>query len=1514
MRNKLTLANFGKWPIVTLVGCLLLTGVAVYKVNKLNIQQLSEALDSFAVDVIEQIDERIELYQYGLRGARGSILTTGTDNLSRELFQTYSNSRDLDSEFPGARGFGYIKRVKPVELDDFIRFAQADDWPDFAVTELSPNDAERFIILYIEPVGRNLQAVGLDIGSEKNRRAAAQGAIDSGRPQLTSPITLVQASGSSLQSFLILLPVFADGITPATPAERNALAVGWTYAPLLMDEVLADLEGMTEYIHLELFDVTDPGQRIRFYDNDNGSANNLLQRNSIQEVFGRSWEVQFTVQPAFVASLKLMNISQVSVFGLVLSLLVTGLVMSTLASRKNKQLLIDQQSRLAAIVASSDDAIISNDEQGLITSWNKAAERIFGFSHSEALGQSVVALIVPQALQAEEATQGAKAQANKTVPAYEAHYQAKAATYPIPVAVTLSAVFDNNGLAQGVSRTIRDISRQKEAEAAIIVLNLRLESQVMERTKALAELNTLFVNILRASSEVGIIATDLLGVVTVFNSGAERILGHKQMAVVGQLTPMAFHAGAEIELQAEEIWRNFGERVSGLKVLTFKAKRYGSETTQWTYIALDGSQVPVTVAVTGIYNESEELVGYLYIATDITRQLNYEQAILAARDQLQMAASVANLGVWSWSPVDNTLEWNDFMYRLYDQPIELKDGGLGFENWRDRIHPDDLEATEASLAAAVAGTGRYDPIFRIILPDGRIRFVQGGAQVERNAAGEAVQVTGINLDITSQQELEAVLRNAKELSDAASAAKSTFLANMSHEIRTPMNAVLGMLQLVRQTHLTDHQTDYITKAQRASKSLLELLNDTLDYSKIEAGKLELDPHSFEFEELMQDLAIVLSGNQGKKDVELLFDMDPNLPKYVFGDRLRLKQILINLASNALKFTPQGEVVVKIKAISSTPGETNIAIDVRDTGIGISTAQIERIFEGFVQAESSITRRYGGTGLGLVITKNLVALMGGELRVDSEPDQGSRFHFSLTLPIVNLHATQDSWQVPQQSLDILVVDDNPIAREVLAGAVKSLGWSATAVESAQEVLDIFNQGTGIAPHFDVMLLDWRMPSMGGEELLKALLTLQKDIAIPVILVVTAHGRDIVGANIDLGHSPVIGYLTKPVTPQQIKEAIYSGLPELGFMTRVAPNTRDAVKKRLENLKLLVVEDNELNRQVAQELLTNEGARVDLAEGGVLGVAAVLAGPTVYDLVLMDLQMPDIDGLEATRRIRCQSAFDDLPILAMTANVSTEDKLACINAGMNGHLGKPIDIDRVVAKIIQTLSAPTRPSAGELDSRSEAASSIPLPPEVDAPTIENFDDILNRFGRNHDLFARLLPSFADSSVDLIADLKRAIAHQNADAASSALHTLKGSAGNMGARAISELARYAEDLIKVAPATSLISVLPADLPEQLSQALNKTTALLQRAIDAVPAVQPTIQVDSFASTSEAKAALVELRAQLTIGSLAAQTLVGQLPLMALPEGFDQGKILALKHLIVELNYPAAIISIDELVAVVQ
>lgn len=511
------------------------------------------------------------------------------------------------------------------------------------------------------------------------------------------------------------------------------------------------------------------------------------------------------------------------------------------------------------------------------------------------------------------------------------------------------------------------------------------------------------------------------------------------------------------------------------------------------------------------------------------------------------------------------------------------------EHWRSRLHPEDLERTEASLRAAVEGRGNYDVIFRVVLPDGGIRFIQAGAQVERDADGNPLQVTGINIDITSDQQLQARLREAKEQADAASAAKSSFLANMSHEIRTPMNAVLGMLQLARQTDLNERQRDYLDKASSAATSLLGLLNDILDYSKIEAGKLVLEMLPFELEPLMQDLAVVLSGNQGDKDVEVIFDIDPELPSAVVGDRLRLQQILINLAGNALKFTARGHVLVSLRRLAHDAHLVRLRVLVADTGIGISAEQQQRIFEGFTQAEASTSRRFGGTGLGLFICKRLVDLMGGELRVESAPGSGSRFWFDLDLDVAHDQPLRAACPGAGEPLRLLVADDNLVAGELLERTVGALGWRADCVGSGSEAVARVQAAMAEGRRYDVVLMDWRMPDLDGLSAAQLIRQLQGDLPPPMVIMITAYGREVLADARDHSAPPFVDFLTKPVTPKQLADSVLHALHgEQGAPANPPPRPVERTQ-RLRGVRLLVVEDNALNRQVAAELLSSEGAR-------------------------------------------------------------------------------------------------------------------------------------------------------------------------------------------------------------------------------------------------------------------------------------------------------------------------------------
>ena len=526
------------------------------------------------------------------------------------------------------------------------------------------------------------------------------------------------------------------------------------------------------------------------------------------------------------------------------------------------------------------------------------------------------------------------------------------------------------------------------------------------------------------------------------------------------------------------------------------------------------------------------------------------------------------------------------------------------------------------------------------------------------------------LDLTPQAQ-------ARLAAERASQAKTRFLANMSHEIRTPMNAVLGMLRLLQKTPLDARQRDYAVKSEGAARGLLGLLNDILDFSKIEAGRLTLDPHPTRLDELLRDLSVILAANLDKRDLELLFDVDTSLPPVIMADGLRLQQVLVNLAGNAIKFTPAGEVVLGIRLVSQTEHGVTLEFWVRDTGIGIAPEQQARIFSGFSQAEASTARRFGGTGLGLAISRRLVRMMGGDIHVDSRPGHGSRFSFTLGFGLPE----DEPAPPPGPALRALVIDDHAEARRVLADLAQSLGWAVTVAASGDEALQL-----AASSPVDVVLLDWVMPGMDGWQTTVHLR--QRLGSEPLILMVTSHDRERLAQRSASEQALLDGFLVKPVTACLLSQAVTAAQQARAFPGA----TPDAAPQRLTGLSLLLVEDNPGNQQVTRELLELEGASVTLAADGqqALSLLAQTRGRRGFDAVLMDVQMPVMDGTTATRLIRRQLGLT-LPIIAMTAGALDAERLACLEAGMDEHVCKPFDPDLLVSVLQRRCDA--TPAAAE-----------------------------------------------------------------------------------------------------------------------------------------------------------------------------------------------------------------------------
>jgi signal transduction histidine kinase/CheY-like chemotaxis protein len=681
-----------------------------------------------------------------------------------------------------------------------------------------------------------------------------------------------------------------------------------------------------------------------------------------------------------------------------------------------------------------------------------------------------------------------------------------------------------------------------------------------------------------------------------------------------------------------------------------------------------------------------------------------EETLKRSQEKLKLATHGTGIGIWEYDVLSDRLDWDDRIFELFG--IDKSAFNHQLDDWRRVILPDAMPRAIADFRKALDSANEFSIEFPIKKFEGEIRHIASAAFVDRNENGQAIRVVGINYDITDRkraeenvhqanqklERLNAQLKAAMEQynqmaveAQAANVAKSQFLANMSHEIRTPMNGVIGMVDLLLDTNLTVEQRRFAEVIRTSADALLNLINDILDFSKIEAEKLELEIIDFNLRELLEDASEMLAVNAQEKGLEFVYRIDPKLHVFLQGDPGRLRQVLINLCGNAVKFTLQGEVILQVTCESETQDQLVARFEISDTGIGISKEKIKILFTAFQQLESSVRRRFGGTGLGLAISKRLVELMGGNIGVESIPGKGSTFWFTATfhkrfpseecLPVIT----------DFEGVRILAVDDNFTNRLVLSEQLSSWGVRHDMVECGKKALKMLHEANSAGDPYDVLITDMQMPNMDGESLGRMIKSDTKLSATRLVMLTSIGQR---GDAVRMKNNGFSAYLTKPVKQSHLHDALAAVISKSMEPERLQSQplvTRHSIREnRCKNHNILLVEDNIVNQMVAKKIIEKLGFKVDVAANG--KEAVDILASAVYDLVFMDVQMPVMDGLTATRHIRSGNVLKpQIPVIAVTAHAMKGDREKCLEAGMNDYISKPFqprDIEDIFHKWLPT----------------------------------------------------------------------------------------------------------------------------------------------------------------------------------------------------------------------------------------
>ncbi|MFD2110516.1 PAS domain S-box protein [Thiorhodococcus fuscus] len=1392
-------------PWLVLAAGLALTYLPWQHVRQETAQALEADFQFWVTKVADSIESRLARDVQILRGAAG--LFAASVDVNRQEFRDYITALRLGKRYLGIHEIGYSLLVPADQKAAHVAAIRHEGYPDYRIR--SPEGRAFYTsVIYIEPFSKtHQQALGLDMSLDPALWAAAEQARDKGAAMLSGAVDLEHEQEPDAQpSALLFVPVYRTGMPHETRSERRQHVQGWIFSLLRLNDLLTNVLGAVQFsemrsvLRLNLYDGAEPADAAKLFSLSPAQAGTDHQPRfrSTREIRfgGHTWLLEMASTSQYESHLDSQQTLLIALAGcigsammaLLVQVLLTGQQRVTAALRQAKQALEtnrrteaalrQSEQRYRELVEQANSAILRVKHDGRILFINPCAQRLFGWNEDEILGRPVDILLPERTAQG-----GGQQPLFQSVVArpkdFASHLNENLCRdgRRLWMMWTNYAIRDDDGKVREILAIGNDVTEQKRLSDAL--------------AKERGFLSTLIHAI---PDLVWLKSPD--GVFLACNHRLERLFGVEEARILGR---------TDRDFMPEEQADFF--RANDLKAI--EAGRPCVNEERLTF-ADDGHEELVETIKTPMYDAEGQIIGVLGIARDITEARRDREALAEERDLSNTLIDTIQAIVVLLDPEGRIVRFNHYMEELCGYRLaELK--GC---SWFETLLPErERDSARNRFGAALHGTSTCGALNAIQTRDGEERLIEwhdkalagpdgavigllatGQDVTERKRAETEIQALNAGLEnrvaertielqteIAERKRIEQVLKAAKSEAEAGNRAKSEFLANMSHEIRTPMNAIIGMTHLALQTELDRRQRNYIEKVSHAADALLGIINDILDVSKIEAGKLAIERIDFNLEDILGTLATVVGLKADEKGLELVFDLPQDLPLALIGDPLRLGQILINLGNNAVKFTQRGEIVIGAEVLEQDRSQCRLHFFVRDTGIGLTPEQQRSLFRAFSQADTSTTRRFGGTGLGLSISKHLTERMGGEIWVESTHEVGSTFHFTVQLGKQRAAASR-----PQKdagalaTLRVLVVDDNATARHSLSTMLEAMGPRVDEADSGEAALACLH-AAGDDP-YGLVLLDWKMPKIDGIATARAILENMDPGPLPTLIMVTAYGREeAMNAAKDVGIS---GFLTKPVTPSSLLDAIMQSLRSTAISERSTARNRSATADDLAKLsgaKVLIVEDNDVNQELLRALLYSNGLSVEIADNGEEALDWLAREP--FDGVLMDLQMPVMDGYTATRAIRAQPRFRDLPILAITANVMAGERERVIAAGMNDHIAKPIDVRAFFATLAKWI-VPARPLAVSPEARPISRFEIPDLPGID-PTAG-----LEHTQERAALYRQLLVRFYERQRGFAEQFEAARQANDAEGTTLLAQTLKGLAGTIGAHDV-QVAAHALEL---------------------------------------------------------------------------------------------------------------------------